>query len=143
MQICRSMSLKELCLFLDGITIVPSTNRQLRKGHSMTDCRKEVCFFGMENEAFANDWNEVVAVFEVPDEQLRKGWGIYSWSFGGSFTKDEYYLPSYSKENAKLLYWYYSDPEAYDSETDRRLTDYVYGPYWYGMDKNTLEVYTP
>lgn len=140
MLLCRGMSLKELCLFLDGIEIIPIKNRQLGHYHNNTDCGKEICFFGMENEAFANDFGDVVAVFEVSDEQIRTGWGYYSWDFGGSFLKEEFRLPSYSKDTVKLLFWYHSDFDVYDSEADRNR-DYVYGPYWYGMRKRPA-VYT-
>lgn len=130
MILCRGMSKKELMLYLDNIEIKPATNRQLHKGHKNTDCQKEICFFGMENEALATEFGEVVAVFEI--QNARKGWGIYDWTYGGRFVKDEYRLPSYSRENAKLLFWYFTDFCTYDSETDRILTE-LFGPYWYGV----------
>lgn len=130
MILCRGMSMKELILYMDNIEILPAKNRQLHKRSYMTDCQKEICFFGMENEAFATDFGEVVAVFEI--QNARKGWGVYDWTYGGEFVKDEYRLPSYNKNDAKLLFWYFTEPCTYDSETDRRLTE-MFGPYWYGV----------
>ena len=132
MLVCRAMSLEELLLYLNNIEIVPQKNMALRS-HGMTDCKREICFFGMENEAFANYWNEVVVVFDIPEENLRKGYGIYDWTYGGRFIKTEYRMTSYSKESAKYLYWYYADDEVYDSETDRIRTD-TFGPYFYKCD---------
>jgi len=133
MVLCRAMSLKELSLFLDYITITPCQNRQLCYS-SDTDCKKEICFFGMENETFANDFNEIVAVFDIPDELVRPGWGVYKWSDGNTFTKDEYRMQSYDRDTVRLLFWYYSDNWVYEPEADRIRYD-VYGPYWYGISK--------
>lgn len=139
MKVCRGMSVEELCLFLDGIEIIPRKNRKLVPGiKGWTDCAREICFCGMENEALANGFaggcNGVVAVFDIPDESLRPGYGLYKGEFFNcSLYKDEYYLPKYSRESVKMLYWYWADWLAYDLEHDAWLHRHVYGPYWYGV----------